>query len=186
MSKSDLTINPTGNARGRMTGRNLLLVMLAAMVTMVAFVSLPSVANANVGLGASSGNRSGDLATPVDFGSTAQANLPKQVTIWLYNDNNTFLNAQSSTNVFTITGSGFDPNAADPFFVKNLENVQGIDSSGLSAFVAGQTYLTRQKGQLKLAAARPAIRKLLKATLLDQLLAVFDSVDEAMRSFPAR
>ena len=32
MSKSDLTINPTGNARGRMTGRNLLLVMLAAMV----------------------------------------------------------------------------------------------------------------------------------------------------------
>jgi anti-sigma B factor antagonist len=72
------------------------------------------------------------------------------------------------------------------FVLINLENVQGIDSSGLSAFVAGQTYLTRQKGQLKLAAARPAIRKLLKATLLDQLLAVFDSVDEAMRSFPAR
>lgn len=142
MSKSDLTINPTGNARGRMTGRNLLLVMLAAMVTMVAFVSLPSVANANVGLGASSGNRSGDLATPVDFGSTAQANLPKQVTIWLYNDNNTFLNAQSSTNVFTITGSGFRRNggtcngtATGTSWTSTISGTSGITGSGNSCSI---------------------------------------------------
>ena len=74
--------------------------MLAAMVTMVAFVSPPSVANkANVGLGASSGNRSGDLATPVDFGSTARPVLPNRSRSGSTTTTRS-RNAQSSTNVF--------------------------------------------------------------------------------------
>ena len=48
MSKSELTNNPTGTTRGRMTGRSFLLAMLAAIVTVAAFVALPAAAEANV------------------------------------------------------------------------------------------------------------------------------------------
>ena len=111
MSKSDLTINPTGTTRGRMTGRTLLLAILAVIVGMAGFAAMASDANANVGLGADSGNRDGNLADPVNFGgSGAQYYLPRQVTIYLYNDHNNLFSPQSSSNAFTITGSAYRRN----------------------------------------------------------------------------
>src|SRR5690348_6850979 len=100
MSKSDLTINPTGTTRGRMTGRTFLLAMLAAAITLVGFIGMSSDAKANVGFANTSGNYSNTLPDPVNFGSGPQGLLPRTQTIWLFNDNSS-IGGQSSSNVFT-------------------------------------------------------------------------------------
>ncbi len=112
MSKSELTNNPTGTTRGRMTGRSFLLAMLAAIVTVAAFVALPAAAEANVGLGATSGNRSGDAPNPINFGANTPGSLPDSYTIYLYNDSSG-IGGQSSANVFTVSGTGYRRNGGD-------------------------------------------------------------------------
>jgi hypothetical protein len=95
-----------------MTGRNLLLAMLAALVAMTAFVTLPTIAEANTGLGATGGDRSGSAPNPLDFGNNLPSGLPKQYTVYMYNDSSG-LSGQSLSNTFTISGTGYRRNGGD-------------------------------------------------------------------------
>jgi hypothetical protein len=98
-----------GEWKGRygLTARRFVLGVIAVGALLLA---IPVAANANVGLGATAGNRSGDLANPVNFGNAAQGLLPRTLTIWFYNDNNNIFGSQSSSNNFTISGGGYRRN----------------------------------------------------------------------------
>mgnify|MGYP001174196018 CR=1 FL=1 len=61
----------------------------------------------------------------------------------------------------------------------DLSGVSFLDSSGLSVLVASLKSLRQAGGGLNLAAARPQARTALRLTLLDTILPIFDTVDEA-------
>ena len=116
--------------------------LLAILVTLIGVVAIPAVAEASVGLGASSGNRTGDLASPVNFGATVQSALPKQVTIYLYNDHNSILGGESSSNVFNITGTGYRRNggtcngtATGTSWTSTISGSSGFTGSGNSCSI---------------------------------------------------
>lgn len=63
--------------------------------------------------------------------------------------------------------------------VVDLEAVDFIDSSGLSALVAGFKSLTRGGGVLRLSRPRPQAQTALRLTQLDRVFAIFESVEAA-------
>lgn len=65
--------------------------------------------------------------------------------------------------------------------VVSLAHVAAVDASGLAALVAILKLLPPGAG-LRLAHARPAVRSLLEATLLDELLPAFDDSQAALRA----
>ncbi len=67
--------------------------------------------------------------------------------------------------------------------VTDLDNTEMLDSSGLTALLDARDALSGKGGELKIAAANFANRKILEITRLDQQLEVFDSVVDAVRSF---
>ncbi len=66
--------------------------------------------------------------------------------------------------------------------VVDLEAVDFIDSSGLSALVAGFKSLTRSGGVLHLSRPKPQAQTALRLTQLDRVFTVFDGVEEAFAS----
>lgn len=60
-----------------------------------------------------------------------------------------------------------------------MSRVQFIDSSGLSALISGLKALRGAGGSLNLAAVGAQARTALRLTLLDTVLTIHDSVDEA-------
>ena len=65
----------------------------------------------------------------------------------------------------------------------NLADVPYIDSSGLGAIAQAYTSAWRRGGELKLLHVRHRNRHLLTVTRLISVFEVFDSEDEAVRSF---
>ena len=64
--------------------------------------------------------------------------------------------------------------------VVDLEAVDFIDSSGLSALVAGFKSLTRSGGTMRLTRPKPQAQTALRLTQLDRVFTIFDSVEEAL------
>lgn len=67
--------------------------------------------------------------------------------------------------------------------VLNLKDVYHIDSSGLGELVSAFTTLKRRGGRLKLLQIPPYGQSLLQLTKLYTVFEVFDSENEAIRSF---
>jgi anti-sigma B factor antagonist len=65
--------------------------------------------------------------------------------------------------------------------VVSLAHVSAVDASGLAALVA-TLKLMPPGARLRLAHARPSVRALLEATLLDELLPTFEDAAEALRA----
>jgi anti-anti-sigma factor len=67
--------------------------------------------------------------------------------------------------------------------VVDLDNVETLDSGGLTALLNVQGDLQASQGDLKLIAGNSVNRKILEITRLDQHLEVFDSVIDAVKSY---
>ena len=67
--------------------------------------------------------------------------------------------------------------------VLDLASVEYIDSAGLGTLVAGFTSARRAGGELKLANLTKRLRSLMQITRLSTVFEVYDSVEEARRSF---
>ncbi len=65
----------------------------------------------------------------------------------------------------------------------DMSLVSFLDSSGLSVLVSGLKSLRQVGGGLNLAATRSQARTALRLTLLDTILPIFDTVDEAVIAF---
>jgi len=66
------------------------------------------------------------------------------------------------------------------FVTVDMARVSFLDSSGLSALIAGLKTLRRSSGRLNLAAAGPQARTALRLTLLDKVLPTFETVEDAV------
>lgn len=67
--------------------------------------------------------------------------------------------------------------------VLDIDDVEQIDSVGLTALVNAQESLRALGGDLKISTDSAVNRKILEITRLDQQLEVFDSVIDAVKSF---
>ena len=67
--------------------------------------------------------------------------------------------------------------------VLNLAWIEYIDSSGLGVLVASLISAHHHEAQIKLAALGPKARHVLSIARVDRLFEVYDSADEAIKSF---
>jgi anti-sigma B factor antagonist len=68
--------------------------------------------------------------------------------------------------------------------VLDVDNTESLDSCGLTAFLNAQERLRGVQGDLKIATTNTINRKILEITRLDQQLEVYESVVDAVNSFP--
>lgn len=69
------------------------------------------------------------------------------------------------------------------FVVLDMKDVSWINSSGLGALMACLTTLRGSGGDLRLARVSDRVRRPITITRLDQVLMMFDSVEEALKGF---
>jgi anti-sigma B factor antagonist len=69
--------------------------------------------------------------------------------------------------------------------VLNLAWIEHIDSSGLGTMVASFISARHRGAEIKFAALSPRARRALKSTNVDRLFEVYDSTEEAIKSFPS-
>ncbi len=67
--------------------------------------------------------------------------------------------------------------------IVDLDGTETIDSIGLETLLDVQDTLRERGGDLRIATANHANRKILEITRLDSMLEVFDSVIDAVKSF---
>jgi anti-anti-sigma factor len=67
-----------------------------------------------------------------------------------------------------------------PRVVLDLSGVDICDSSGLNLLVASHHAAARRNGWLRLAGLRPMVRRVVEITNLTRVLAIYDTVDEAI------
>lgn len=67
--------------------------------------------------------------------------------------------------------------------VVDMANVKFMNSSGLGILISGYTTLKNASGELKLAHISDNVQGVLNITKLNQIFNVYDSVDEALKSF---
>jgi anti-sigma B factor antagonist len=67
--------------------------------------------------------------------------------------------------------------------VLNLAWIEYIDSSGLDTLVASFISARHRRAEIKFAALSPGARRLLTSTNVDRLFALYDSTEEAVKSF---
>jgi anti-sigma B factor antagonist len=67
--------------------------------------------------------------------------------------------------------------------VLDLDNVEQIDSAGLTAIVNAQETLRALDGDLRISVTSTVNRKILELTRLDRQLDVFESVVDGVKSF---
>jgi anti-sigma B factor antagonist len=73
---------------------------------------------------------------------------------------------------------------AVPLIVLDLSRLDFIESTGLGGIVAGYLRSRRHNGEIRLAAAQPAIRQLLELTRLTQLFRLYESLPAALAGRP--
>ncbi len=69
--------------------------------------------------------------------------------------------------------------------VLDIAQVDFIDSTCLGAFVALSRTLKQKNGDLKIAAATEEVKSILQITRLDKVFQIYNTVDEAVLSYPA-
>lgn len=69
------------------------------------------------------------------------------------------------------------------FVVLDMKEVSWINSSGLGALMACLTTLRGSGGDLRLARVSDRVRRPIAITRLDQVLVMFESVEEALKGF---
>ncbi len=67
--------------------------------------------------------------------------------------------------------------------IVDLAEVEYVDSSFLGALVAGLKRATMKNGDLKLAGLQPPVRAMFDLTRLYKIFDIYDSMDEAKKSF---
>ena len=67
--------------------------------------------------------------------------------------------------------------------VLNLAGIGHIDSSGLGTLVASFISARNRGAEIKFAALSPKARRVLKSTHVDRLFEIYDSTEEAIKSF---
>lgn len=67
-----------------------------------------------------------------------------------------------------------------PRVVINLSGLEFVDSAGLTALIEARLHARRCGGDVHLASMRPQIRRVLRASGLDQTLAIYSTVDDAL------
>ena len=67
--------------------------------------------------------------------------------------------------------------------ILDLGNVTFIDSSGLGAIIGFLRSLHEKEGNLKICRVTPHVKVLFKAVRLMQMIDIFDSIDEARKSY---
>ena len=67
--------------------------------------------------------------------------------------------------------------------ITNLENVSYIDSSGIGALISSLSNLKKYQGGLKIINVFASVRKVFELTKLTSFFEIFDSEDEAIKSF---
>jgi anti-sigma B factor antagonist len=70
--------------------------------------------------------------------------------------------------------------------VLNLAWIDYIDSCGLGTLVASFISSRHRGAEIKFAALSPRTREVLTSTKVDCLFEIYDSIEEAMKSFPPR
>ena len=100
---------------------------------------------------------------------------------------------EGSVTVVSISEARLDASLAEAFknflfdqidkgaatILVDLTHVRFMDSSGLGALVAGLKKMSGE-GELKLAAAQPAVKDLFELTSMEKLFSIFDSVEAAL------
>jgi len=67
--------------------------------------------------------------------------------------------------------------------VLSLASVEYVDSSGLDTLVASFISARHRSAEIKFAGLTPAVRRVLASTRVDRLFEVYDSTEEAVKSF---
>ena len=67
--------------------------------------------------------------------------------------------------------------------VLDMSELQFVDSSGLGALLSLLRRLSSEGGDLRLAGVTPSVAALLQLVRLDQIIGMYESSDEAIRSF---
>lgn len=67
--------------------------------------------------------------------------------------------------------------------IVDLSNAEFVDSSFLGALVAGLKKATMMSGDLKIVGLQPPVRAMFELTRLYRIFDIFDSADEAVKSF---
>jgi anti-sigma B factor antagonist len=67
--------------------------------------------------------------------------------------------------------------------VLDLDNVEQVDSAGLTAILNAQEALRALDGDVKISVTSPVNRKILEITRLDRQLDIFESVVDAVKSY---
>jgi anti-sigma B factor antagonist len=65
-------------------------------------------------------------------------------------------------------------------FVLNLQHVSYIDSPGIGEIVGAYTRVTRMGGTLRICEASPRVRDVLRATMLDAVLELYEHEADAL------
>lgn len=90
------------------------------------------------------------------------------------------IDAESSASVrdsiFEIVDQGAEA------IIVDLNQVDFMDSSGLSTLVSGHKLITKRQGWLCICNPNAQIRTALRLTMLDRVLPIFDSVEAALAS----
>ncbi len=67
--------------------------------------------------------------------------------------------------------------------IVDMADVKWMNSSGLGTLMAGLTTLRSSEGDLKLVHVPDRVKRPIQITKLDQVLQMFDTVEDAVRSF---
>jgi anti-sigma B factor antagonist len=71
------------------------------------------------------------------------------------------------------------------YLILDLSGVPLCDSSGLSVFIQTHRRAHERGGWVRLAGARPIVRRVLEITNLDRMVAMYDTVSDARTADPA-
>ncbi len=71
-----------------------------------------------------------------------------------------------------------------PHIVVNLGQVSFIDSSGLTALVAGMRDADKVKGSFRICNVHPEARLVFEVTMMDSVFEIFETEDEALEGVP--
>ncbi|MFA6403476.1 MAG: STAS domain-containing protein [Salinivirgaceae bacterium] len=66
--------------------------------------------------------------------------------------------------------------------ILDLASISFIDSSGFGSLIAVFTHAKNQQAHLKLCNIKPMVMSLIKITKLDQVLEIYESIDDAIKS----
>lgn len=71
-----------------------------------------------------------------------------------------------------------------PHVVINLSEVNFIDSSGLTALVAGMRDADKQKGSFRISSVHPEAKLVFEVTMMDSVFEMFETEEEALEGVP--